>query len=103
LRPGEKLREELSHDFEQAGKTPHPKIRVLANHSPVRAGVGLRQSREIISRLTKISDRSRPDFVREAIMSLVAEIDGGADVAERPIPIPIPAANYAYIAGKAGD
>ncbi len=73
LRPGEKLREELSLDFEVAQPTSHPKIRILANapHAPSRPGSIAAQMAELID----IADAGRRDDIRRIVLTQVELAD----------------------------
>lgn len=73
LRPGEKLREELSLDFEAARPTSHSKIRILSDapHAPSRPGsIGVQMAR--LAESTAGGDR---DEIRRVVMSQVALAD----------------------------
>lgn len=72
LRPGEKLFEELSLDFEAARETGHSKIRILDE-----GNVEHRQSAErMMQRLLDIIEHGSPGQIREAIMVKVQQADG---------------------------
>jgi FlaA1/EpsC-like NDP-sugar epimerase/lipopolysaccharide/colanic/teichoic acid biosynthesis glycosyltransferase len=73
LRPGEKLREELSLDFESASPTEHPKIRILSD--------GPRDSEApdsaaLVERLGKIGDLDGAIEIRMGLLALIMEQDG---------------------------
>lgn len=72
LRPGEKLFEELSLDFETARLTDHPKIRILdEGHAIVRVPTS-----QIIERLSQVARDGYPEDVRDAVLRAVMEADG---------------------------
>ena len=71
LRPGEKLFEELSLDFEQARSTPHPKIRILDE------GVSRQVSAQgILQHLLLRVDQGDANDIRAAILRKVQLADG---------------------------
>jgi FlaA1/EpsC-like NDP-sugar epimerase len=71
LRPGEKLFEELSLDFEAARPTEHAKIRILDEGQ-----VQHRQSAEgMMLRLLDVIEHGSPGQIREAIMLKVQQAD----------------------------
>lgn len=82
LRPGEKLREELAYDFEQALPTPHPKIRILAEAAVT--SVFPHAFGHIIEGLAEISRCGTAREVRRAVMRAVAELDGSSGDAHEP-------------------
>ncbi len=72
LRPGEKLFEELSLDFEAARETGHAKIRILDQGT-----VAERQPAELMMRrLLKVIQNGSPSEIRTLIMRNVDEADG---------------------------
>ena len=73
LRPGEKLREELSLDFEAAQTTPHPKIRILASapHAPSWPGLVAAQMAELV----KIASSGTRDEIRRTVLAQVEAAD----------------------------
>jgi FlaA1/EpsC-like NDP-sugar epimerase len=72
LRPGEKLFEELSLDFEAARPTDHTKIRILDEGT-----VEHRQSAErMMQRLLDMIEHGSPRQIRDAIMLKVQQADG---------------------------
>jgi FlaA1/EpsC-like NDP-sugar epimerase len=72
LRPGEKLFEELSLDFEAARPTDHTKIRILDEGT-----VEHRQSAErMMQRLLDMIEHGSPRQIRDAIMIKVQQADG---------------------------
>ena len=75
LRPGEKMRESLSLDFETASETPHPKIRILHDTA---GGIIVRRvdSVQMVEHLTAIAETGTPVEIRNAIMSQIVSIDG---------------------------
>jgi FlaA1/EpsC-like NDP-sugar epimerase len=80
MRPGEKLSEELSLDFEQATLTSHSKIRILRDpdgFARVSATLPhrLRELREIVL-------GPHPEMVSDRIFEIVAEFDGEAGLTE---------------------
>jgi FlaA1/EpsC-like NDP-sugar epimerase len=73
LRPGEKLREDLSNDFELADITPHAKIRILKESSD--AGWTLRDLRDRISSLRKTAMHGEAQELRDEILRCVRQLD----------------------------
>jgi FlaA1/EpsC-like NDP-sugar epimerase len=68
MRDGEKLREDLSNDFECARPSPHPKIRML------RGGPDRREHRELTDRLhdlALLAESGAPAEIRDALHDLV--------------------------------
>lgn len=72
LRPGEKLFEELSLDFEEARATRHPKVRILEEPESQRA----QSAREIMTRLLDMIESGSPEEIRNEILTLVGIADG---------------------------
>lgn len=72
LRPGEKLREDLSNDFEAAEITPHAKIRILKE---AEQPWGLSDVRARIDGLRAAAIDGEPGKIREAVMQCVRELD----------------------------
>ena len=72
VRPGEKLREELSNDFERACRSQHPKIRRLATRT---GGVPPDQLAERIARLEALARLGDASRVRTELMDLVGLAD----------------------------
>lgn len=73
IRPGEKLYEELTLDFENAVRTLHPKIRMVAG---VNAQMSLDAVRGAIARLMEKADVASQDALSEDLHALVAHLDG---------------------------
>ena len=73
IRPGEKLYEELSLDFEAAHETAHPKIRMLHG---VNAEVPLCEIPEMLAGLVRFAQHGSARQVRQRVHQLVADIDG---------------------------
>jgi FlaA1/EpsC-like NDP-sugar epimerase len=71
VRPGEKLHEELTLDFEAAQETTHPKIRKISGQA---SGVNLADLPQRLSFLMEMVDEE-PVRIRESILYLVREID----------------------------
>ena len=72
IRPGEKLREELSNDFERACPSRHPKIRLLGRRSkdlPIKGFV------ERVERLESLARLGDTELVRTEMMDMVARAD----------------------------
>jgi FlaA1/EpsC-like NDP-sugar epimerase len=72
IRAGEKLREDLSNDFERACPSTHPKVRHLAR------GTGLGVIDRLVERVTRLEDLSRvgsPGDIRTALLELVRMAD----------------------------
>ena len=90
LRPGEKLREDLSHDFEAARPTTHAKIRILREppeHAPGLAAVEL-----ALDRLRAAVDGLPADAIRDNVLQAIAQLDsGGAAGGARETATPVPA------------
>ncbi len=101
LRPGEKIREELSHDFETAGVTAHPKIRVLDEATTGPAANRTMHSRDIVTRLIRISELSCAEEIRAEVIGLVGEIDGGI-FNEYPESLWLPTNEMHHAVGKVG-
>ncbi|MGH2562392.1 MAG: polysaccharide biosynthesis protein [Thermomicrobiales bacterium] len=79
LRPGEKLRESLSLNFEAARTTPHAKIRILQDSDHERARQ--RAMRHVIGRLTKAVDQPDRAAIRAAVMREISKLDGAVHTA----------------------
>jgi FlaA1/EpsC-like NDP-sugar epimerase len=73
IRPGEKLYEELTLDFEAAHATTHPKIRMIEG---VNGGTSLTEIPARLAALVRSVVDSPDQDVRVAIHQLVADIDG---------------------------
>jgi FlaA1/EpsC-like NDP-sugar epimerase len=81
LRPGEKLREDLAYDFEQALPTPHPQIRILAE--PAGSETCLGKIEWLIAGLAGVTECGTAREVRRAVMRALTELDGpGIEVHE---------------------
>lgn len=76
LRPGEKLFEELSLDFEQARPTQHSKIRILDEGAPTREI----SVETMVDRLFQVMERGDPAEIRETLLRNVHMADGVASV-----------------------
>jgi FlaA1/EpsC-like NDP-sugar epimerase len=74
LRPGEKLREELSLDFETAGLTPHPKVRILSEGPRVTSRPGTAAG--VIDRLAAIAEMDDRAEMRHDLLQIITEFDG---------------------------
>jgi FlaA1/EpsC-like NDP-sugar epimerase len=72
LRPGEKLRESLSLDYEHARTTAHPKIRVLQQDHSWSPAIS---ASEVVSRLCSLVTMAPAPSLRDGVMDLVASID----------------------------
>jgi FlaA1/EpsC-like NDP-sugar epimerase len=72
IRPGEKLREDLAHDFEEARLSPHPKIRSLrgSNGGPSIDGLS-----ERMMALFAVARTGTHERVRRLINELVEQVD----------------------------
>jgi len=88
LRPGEKLREELSLDFEQALVTDHAKIRIL--RGPDDPANLLQEVEQALERIEQVARTARPDQIRSALFEIIERFDGpeGLTAAHHP-PTPI--------------
>jgi FlaA1/EpsC-like NDP-sugar epimerase len=85
IRPGEKLREELSNDFEHARESPHEKIRMLDSRPFVE---DRRELDRRIGELYRLAETAPPIDIRDSLHGLVAWVDereraNGALVAAR--------------------
>jgi FlaA1/EpsC-like NDP-sugar epimerase len=74
LRPGEKLREELSLDFEQALVTGHSKIRIL--RGPDDPANLLQEVEQALERMETTARTARPDQIRSALFEIIEHFDG---------------------------
>jgi FlaA1/EpsC-like NDP-sugar epimerase/lipopolysaccharide/colanic/teichoic acid biosynthesis glycosyltransferase len=82
LRPGEKMFEELSLDFEAARETGHPKIRILDEGT-----VAERQPAEsMMRRLIEVIQEGTPEEIRASIMRKVMLADGVDTTLLSPLP-----------------
>jgi FlaA1/EpsC-like NDP-sugar epimerase len=70
LRPGEKLREDLSFKYEQALSTAHPKIRLLKNGAVGRPIGGLRRDLDAIEEVARTGD---PNRLRPMLFEMIAD------------------------------
>jgi len=95
LRPGEKLREDLALDFEQAHPTPHPKIRILAETPQARGRCP--SFGPVIARLAEAIAEGDARDVRRAVMREVAAIDGAIYEMEPPPPPPTSFEEVRYV------
>ena len=75
LRPGEKLREELSLQTELAAPTAHPKIRLLTE--PSRAAAALPALSMELDRLRDVARLGTTEEIRKLLFDTIAEADGG--------------------------
>jgi FlaA1/EpsC-like NDP-sugar epimerase/lipopolysaccharide/colanic/teichoic acid biosynthesis glycosyltransferase len=84
LRPGEKLREELSLDFEQARETDHQKIRIL--RGPDDPANLLDEVELALERIEATARTARPDQIREVLFGIIERFDGpeGLTAAQHP-------------------
>lgn len=71
LRPGEKLFEELSLDFEQARPTPHRKIRILDEGNVRNSGF----AESILEQLSGVIESDDPGEIRRFLLRAVREVD----------------------------
>ncbi len=79
IRPGEKLEEELSYDFETLVQTAHPKIRSALHKEPIDEAC-LRRS---VHDLRRLCDIGTDEEVREALMRIAGRtVDSAANVAD---------------------
>ena len=84
LRPGEKMRESLSLDFETASETSHPKIRIL--HDDIGESRSI-ASGQLVARLVEVAETGTPAEIRDAIMRRIKAIDGAIyDVSRDALP-----------------
>jgi len=74
LRPGEKLRESLSLDFEAASPTTHPKIRLLRESRNLSSTVPT--VKQLLTSLHRIQRMSDANMIRQSILALVRRADG---------------------------
>jgi FlaA1/EpsC-like NDP-sugar epimerase len=98
VRPGEKLYEELTLDFEAAHETAHPKVRLI---NGVGADIALEEMPERLANLVCKAATDRPALKRH-IHELIAEIDSESpalDAAKGELPMKLlPAAEPRPIA-----
>ncbi len=80
IRPGEKLREDLSNDFEHGCPSHHPKIRRLERAT---ARGLIENLQERITRLETLARLGTPDLVRLGLMELVADADRSEEAYEK--------------------
>jgi len=91
LRPGEKMRESLSLDFETASETSHPKIRILHDDA---TGQGRSiVSGQLVASLVEIAGDGTPAEIRDAIMRRIKAIDGAVHEAASEVSLPQPFAH----------
>ena len=76
LRPGEKLHEELAHDFEATRPTAHPKIHIL-EAAAVSSGREVSMGR-VMAQLAESACRGEAREIRRTLMDLIAKLDEGA-------------------------
>jgi FlaA1/EpsC-like NDP-sugar epimerase len=74
LRPGEKLREELSLDFETAGLTSHPKVRILSEGPRITSRPG--SIAGVITHLAEVAESTDRIEMRCALLGVITEFDG---------------------------
>jgi FlaA1/EpsC-like NDP-sugar epimerase len=75
VRPGEKLYEELTLDFEEAHQTDHPKIRLIDG---VNSSLPLATIPGEIAEIVDQAGSQKPHQIRDAILGLVERIDGSS-------------------------
>ena len=76
LRPGEKLREELSLAFESAMPTVHPKVRILREDADAPDRRLLAST--AVHRLSELAVHGSAEQIRDELMARVREVDGVA-------------------------
>jgi FlaA1/EpsC-like NDP-sugar epimerase len=91
LRPGEKLREELSLQTEVSRPTDHAKIAIL--EEPARALADLGLVLAALDVLAAVVHEQQPPQIREALFAIVRHADGAvsAESVDLPTPRPLPA------------
>lgn len=72
IRKGEKLREDLSNDFERAKPSQHPKIRTVAS---VNGSIVMEVLDEHLRRIEDLDRHGRSADIRTKLLELVAKID----------------------------
>jgi len=72
IRPGEKLREELSNDFEMAQPSVHPKIRIVGGSN---GDVEIPDFERQLAELESLAGQDEPEMIRQMLHDLVAVAD----------------------------